>query len=359
MTLNNVQSLTRLQNSANIISTLKNLPQNAGVYRYYDIANNLLYVGKAKNLKKRITSYFTNPKDKSERTILMVSQIDKIEYSTVETEKDALILESNLINSLQPKYNILLKGDNNYLYVRKTNDEIPSFQITRRKYDKNSKYFGPYTKKYAISDVLRSLRIIFPYCENKTIGTKPCHYVSLKQCNGVCCGLETIQDYKERLENIDKILNGKTKDVKQKIKEKMNSAVEIGNYELASLWRDKLFLLDETLSNQQIILPHPQDIDLLSLVVSKQIDGLYIGSFYLQSIREGKIVNVNNYILTGSEFFNPEGEFQDEQQNNTKTKLELENIQGMQITKSFLLRFFSGFNNQNAPINIQCFYEVE
>lgn len=322
---------------------LKNIPNKSGVYRYYDIADNLLYVGKAKNLKKRVTSYFQGSKIISERMLLLLSQIDRIEYSTVDSEKEALILEANLIHSLQPKFNILLKNDSSYLYIRRTNDPIPSYQIVRKKYDPNSKYFGPYTKKFAINDVLRSLRIIFPYCEAKIPQSKPCYYCALKQCNGICYGNENYEEYIERLKKIEAVLNGKTKDVKEELKNKMIEAINKEDYELAALWRDKIKLLDETIYDQKAILPNPQDIDLLTLIISVQSDGLLIGSFYIQNIRDGKINNVNNYLLSGSEDLS-QG---------------LDNINDVkEMAKSFLIRFFSSYiNEDNVPIHIQTYLE--
>jgi excinuclease ABC subunit C len=314
-----------------IANILKNLPSLPGVYRYYGIGDNVLYVGKAKNLKHRVSQYFQNNKlEGNPRLQTMVSQIERVEYTTVNTEKEALILEANLIYNLQPKYNVLLKDDRSYLYVRISNNnlitskgnsqpitfisddttlyDLPRITLTRRKYDKNSDYFGPYTKKFGIVNVLRVLRCIFPYCEKvgvKAEWTKEnktcCHYYQLKQCDGICCGKETVEQYLNKTEQIKKVLSGETDSVKDWIRVKINEAIAINNYELAGLWRDRFNLLDDVIANQQIVLPQPQDLDIISLIHEKDSSGLAIASVFIQNIREGKIINLNNFIMSGTQ----------------------------------------------------------
>jgi excinuclease ABC subunit C len=283
----------------------------------------------------------------------MVSQIERVEYTTVKTEKEALILEANLIYNLQPKYNVLLKDDRSYLYVRISGSQkveaasvlplertgnsientkheldfesgssrfahddsstvtklenLPKITLTRRKYDKNSDYFGPYTKKFGIVNVLRVLRTIFPYCENaggkseiKNLG-KPCHYVQLRQCDGVCCGKENSQQYLAKIEQIKKVLAGETDQVKLWLKNKIGEALALENYQLAGLWRDRINMLDEVIENQQIILPQPQNLDIITLIHETDISGLAIASVFIQNIREGKIINLNNFIMSGTQ----------------------------------------------------------
>jgi excinuclease ABC subunit C len=334
-----------------IANILKNLPSLPGVYRYYGIGDNVLYVGKAKNLKHRVSQYFQNNKlEGNPRLQTMVSQIERVEYTAVKTEKEALILEANLIYNLQPKYNVLLKDDRSYLYVRISSNnltnkinlshtgtgsftfvqddttlyDLPRITLTRRKYDKNSDYFGPYTKKFGIVSVLRVLRCIFPFCEKvgvKAEWTKEnktcCHYYQLKQCDGICCGKETVEQYLNKTEQIKKVLSGETDSVKEWVKIKINDAIALNNYELAGLWRDRFNLLDDVISNQQIVLPQPQDLDIISLIHEKDSSGLAIASVFIQNIREGKIINLNNFIMSGTE-----NELEDDNQEN-KAELNL------------------------------------
>ena len=366
-----------------IQNLVKNLPEAPGVYRFFGAGEIPLYIGKAKVLKNRVSSYFMEHRlTDNPRLQLMISQVVRVEYTVVSTEKDALILEANMIHNLQPKFNILLKDDRNYLYVRITNpnqklsnkpfetnrvgdsygkveelevlypignsedaeinvcnknsdhsktnlskenslldynnelyevnknlkfipfytyqNQIPTVTLTRRKYDKTSEYFGPYTKKYGIFNVLRILRTIFPYCEKKLSDGKPCQYVQIKQCDGICCGQESIENYNSKIEQIKKVLNGDTNSVKIWLKDKIGEAIDLNNYELAALWRDRLNILDEVVADQKIILPHPQNLDIITLLTQTDNDGFTIGSVFVQNIRDGKIINVNNFLLSGT-----------------------------------------------------------
>jgi excinuclease ABC subunit C len=308
----------------NLDITIKNLPQRPGVYRYFNNLGEVLYVGKAKNLKKRVSSYFQTSRPHNQRLALLVSQIQRIEYTEVKNEKEALILEANLIHNLQPRFNIQLKDDKSYLYVRITSDQIPGIFLTRKKYDPKSNYFGPYTKRYGIFSTLRTLRTIFPYCQQKTLQSKPCAYCQIKQCDGICVGKENIQDYNKKIEQIANVLQGRTDQVEIYIRQKMEQAITLNNFELASLWRDRLKILKETVGDQKIILPQPQDLDIITLIIndSESDNGLEIASVVVQTLRQGKMVNINNFLLVGTadnqqEYNdNKENEWLKEQDNN-------------------------------------------
>jgi excinuclease ABC subunit C len=312
---------------------IKNLPEKPGVYRYYAEDGMLLYIGKAKNLKKRVSSYFQLGRPHNQRLTLMISQIEKVDYTVVSSEAESLILEANLIHNLQPKYNILLKDDKNYVYVRITNEEIPGIYLVRKKFDKQSKYFGPYTKKFGISETLRTLRTIFPYCQQKTISQRPCSYFTIHQCEGICAGLESIEKYRQKIYYIQSILDGKTQVAEDYLKQKILSAIDIQNFELASLWRDRLRLLRETIVSQKIILPTTQDIDIVTLVLGLEDRGLQVGSVFVQSIRDGKMINVNNFLLSGTEDIDS-GEV-------LNTEI---------VANSFLRRFMSSFYSQKSDV---------
>jgi excinuclease ABC subunit C len=334
-------------NQIQINEFLSSLTTQAGVYRFYALDDSLLYIGKAKNLKNRVSSYFQNSRDKTQRISLMVSQIERIEYTVVKSDKEAILLEANLIHSLQPKYNIALKDDRSYIYIRRTSSSIPTFYLVRQRYDPLSKYFGPYTNKLDVIDTLRTLRTIFPYCQNQVNkNNKPCNYVSIKQCLGICCGRESITDYLSRIGQIENVLQGDAGLADQWINEKIKESVLKENYELAAFWRDRLQILRQTISNQKVVLPKPQDINLLSLVITSDSNGLQLGSITLQVIKDGKIVNVNNYLLSGSEECEDNGE--DEINH---------------IANQFLTRFLTNYQslhagNKNLSDNIPFLIEV-
>lgn len=151
-------------NSQNLNQILQNLPKKPGVYRFYNFSKDLLYIGKAKNLKNRVSSYFAKNVH-SERITLMISQIEKIEYSETKTEKEALLLEASLVFARQPKYNILLKEEQNHFYIRTGNTEIVNFTIVRKKFDPNSTYFGPFLSYSKAHEILQTVRSIFPFCQ--------------------------------------------------------------------------------------------------------------------------------------------------------------------------------------------------
>jgi len=317
-------------------NTIKNLPHKPGVYRFYGLSDEVLYIGKAKNLKNRVSTYFQESRPRNERLTLMISQIERVDYTVTATEKEALILEANLIHSLQPKYNVLLKDDRSYVFVRITSDPIPGIFLTRKKYDPKSTYFGPYTQRSGIYDILRTLRMIFPYCQERFPKNKPCQYVSIKQCDGICVQKENKQDYLEKIENIKKVLKGETKIVENFLKQKMQDSVQVANFELAALWRDRLNKLNSITENQKIILPHPQNVNLLNLILEKQDDGMLIASLFLQNIREGKVINISNFIMTGSDEEDKE-----------------------EAVMSCFTKFFKSYNDLNAdtaPFLIQSFY---
>ena len=282
-------------------SILQNLPDSPGVYRYYDNKKNLLYIGKAKSLKKRVTSYFQNSKSHNERITLMISLIDSIEYTQVSTEKESLILEANLINNLQPKYNVLLKDDKSYLFIEYTkNDPIPGFFLVRKKENISSEYYGPFTNTRQITEVMKILRTIFPYCQERYPRQKQCQYCSIKQCDGICAGLEDKAAYIVRNKLILSVLNGRTKIALDEVKIKINEFITTGNYEHAAFYRDKLNLLKDIGEKQKIVLKVAEDVDLINLVYQKHEDGEIIGSFFVQQIRDGRIINVFNSIMSGT-----------------------------------------------------------
>ena len=320
----------------NFKETVRNLPQKPGVYRFYSGDSGLLYIGKAKNLKNRVSSYFQEGRPKNQRLTLMISRIEQIEYTVVASEKESLILEANLIHNLQPKYNILLKDDKSYVYVRITADPIPAVFVVRKKYDPASFYFGPYTKQGSIYSTLRTLRSTFPYCQERSVQKRPCSYYGIKQCDGICIGKENITDYSQKIQQIKNVLEGKIELVESFISKKISFAVQSTDYALAAMWRDRLNILKETIGTQKIILPQPTDLDMVTLVIRTDAEGLELGSVFVQNIRAGKLVNVANYILAGT------GESETDQD----------------LAEEFLQRFFQSYsimNKDKAPVLVQSF----
>lgn len=249
--------------------TVKNASLTPGVYKYYDTFGKVIYVGKAKVLKNRVNSYFTNFLKLEPRIQQMIVQAQKIELTEVDTEFEALILETNLIKKYKPKYNILMRDDKNYLYVRferirKSNQpepskysvyqDFPRITIVRNKKNDKAEYFGPYPSKVPLSRVLKRLRRVFPYrtsehlviqkSENplivQTSAKRPCFYYHLGLCMGACAGLESRKEYSIRYNNIRKFFKGEKTSILNELENTMKKFSKELNFEEAAKLRDKI-----------------------------------------------------------------------------------------------------------------------
>ncbi len=326
-------------------SIIKNLPQKPGVYRYYSADGELLYVGKAKNLRKRVAQYFQNTVQNL-RIKLMVRQIARIDYTVCTSEQESLLLEANLINSLQPKFNIALKEDRNYCYIKLTNDPIPGLFVTREKNDSNSRYFGPFVNRLAADLTLRTLRSIFPFCQAKKPQTRPCNYVGIGLCEGICVGQEDMVSYQEKIEQLTKTLQGKLNEVEKFLTEKINLMVTAGNFVQAALWKERLLLLRQVLTRKKVILSGGQSLELITLVITKNIYQNYLGSVFVEQIVEGKVVNVANYLLFGSEL---------DLESEVDMTTNLQDLATKFLTR-FLVSFYS-LRECSSPLLIQVFFD--
>lgn len=227
---------------------LTNIPTKPGIYQFYDEQNNLLYVGKAKQLKNRVSSYFRTSSDLLPKTRLMVSQITKIKTIVVESEFEALLLEAELIKKLHPKYNHLLKDDKSYIYILFTKDDFPRI-ISARKNQIKTKglFFGPFPNTYIVKTTLRELRKIFPYrsCSTARFNKKKvCLYYHLQLCQGPCENKISKTAYQKELQGIKLLLQRKRKTLIIDLTKKMKQAAEKEKFETAAVLRDKLQKLE-------------------------------------------------------------------------------------------------------------------
>ena len=237
---------------------LKNLPLCPGVYLMKDKNGKIIYVGKSKALKNRVLQYFQSSKNHSPKTISMVSNVRDFDYIITDTESEALALECNLIKKYRPKYNILLKDDKQYPYIKITNEDFPRIFITRRIVKDGGIYFGPYMSSFSIKNALETIKKIFMVrsCTlnlPKDIGKKrPCLYYYIKQCCAPCTGKISKSDYREIFDKISEILKGNYKDVTAELTKKMLEASEGLNFEKAAAYRDRIEAV-KNLSNEQKI----------------------------------------------------------------------------------------------------------
>ncbi len=253
---------------------VKNFPKKPGVYRFYNKESIAIYVGKAKNLKARVSSYFNDLSGQNRKTFKMVSEIARIEFTIVNTEFDALLLENSLIKEYQPKYNILLKDDKSFPFITVVNEAFPRIFNTRRVDRKKGKYYGPYTSVRAMKSVLELIRNLYYVrtCNfnlsqaNIQAGKfKVCLEYHIGKCKGPCVGYQTEEEYMADIKLAEDILKGKSGFVRNIFKEEMHKASQKMDFERAQLMKEKLELLEKFQSKTIIVNPALTDIDVVGI----------------------------------------------------------------------------------------------
>ena len=252
---------------------IKTLPEKPGVYQYYDTESKIIYVGKAKNLKKRVNSYFTKNHDTA-KTRILVRKIHDIRYIIVDTETDALLLENSLIKKYLPKYNIQLKDDKTYPWICIKNERFPRVFSTRRVIKDGSKYFGPYPSVYVVNTLLELFRELFPLrtCnydlsqEKIDLGKyKACLEYQIGFCKAPCIGKEGEGDYMEYIAQIEDILKGNVASVIRILKDKMKTAAENLEFEEAEEYKKKSNALDKYRTKSTVASPTISKVDVITL----------------------------------------------------------------------------------------------
>jgi len=253
---------------------LKRIPHKPGVYQYFDKDDVLIYVGKAKNLKNRVSSYFVNENQLNSKTKVLVRKIQRIAFTIVDTEIDAWLLENNLIKKHKPRYNVMLKDDKTYPWIVIKNEPFPRVFWTRKYIKDGSKYFGPYASVGMMHVVLDTIRELFPLrscalnlsSDNIAKGKyKICLEYQIGNCKGPCEGLQNREDYDQNLEDIKDILNGKISIVINKIKDQINQAIVQLNFEEAHLLKTKLDKLDNYQSKSTVVSSSITNVDIFSI----------------------------------------------------------------------------------------------
>ena len=277
---------------------LKQLPSEPGVYLMKDKFNNIIYVGKAKVLKNRVRQYFQSSKNHSSKVKSMVKNIDRFEYIITDSELEALILECNLIKKYKPKYNVLLRDDKTYPYIKvTTNEDFPRVLKVRK-----AKYFGPYTNTTSVNDTLDIIKSIYPIrtCNidiEKAIKTnmRPCLNLHIKRCVGPCTGNITKEEYNKMIEEILLFLSGKEEKLIDILKEKMNKCAMDFNFEEAAVYRDKIKSLEDMMEKQKID-SSTSDLNQDIIAMARAHDEACVQVFF---VRNGKIVGREHFILEG------------------------------------------------------------
>ena len=282
---------------------LKQLPAEPGVYLMKDKFDNIIYVGKAKILKNRVRQYFQSSKNQSSKVKSMVKNIDKFEYIITDSELEALILECNLIKKYKPKYNVLLRDDKTYPYIKvTTNEDFPRVLKVRKVIKDKAKYFGPYTNTTAVNDTLDIIKNIYPIrtCNidiERAIKTnmRPCLNLHIKRCVGPCTGNVTKEEYNKMIEEIILFLSGKEEKLIDILKEKMNKCAMDFNFEEAAIYRDKIKSLEDMMEKQKID-TSTSDLNQDVIAMARAHDEACVQVFF---VRNGKIVGREHFILEG------------------------------------------------------------
>ena len=250
-------------------------PHSPGVYRYYDAAGNVIYVGKAKDLHKRVAQYFVPRERLTAKTALMVSKIADAQYSVVDSEADALLLENNLIKQYKPKYNILLKDSKTYPWICVSADVFPKVYLTRRMVKDGSRYFGPYSSVMHARNLLELFTELYPIrsCNLKITAEsvlrkkfRPCLDFHIGRCKGCCVGGISVQEYGENIENVVKLLKGGGREMIRHFREQMNEAAGRLDFEAAEEYRKKAASLEKHYSKSLIVNAAIGSLDVFSLV---------------------------------------------------------------------------------------------
>ncbi|MCI9064085.1 MAG: excinuclease ABC subunit UvrC [Clostridia bacterium] len=315
----------------NIEEELKKLPKKPGVYLMKDKDDNIIYVGKAVNLKNRVSSYFRKT-NKTNRILKMVSLIDHFEYIVVDNEAEALILECNLIKKNSPKFNVLLKDDKTYPYIKiDLKSEFPNVIITRRVINDGSKYFGPYANPGAAKEMVNFIKQKYKIrqCKNFKNNGRPCLNYHIKRCLAPCSGNITREEYMKQIDEIVDLLDGKTNKILKDLDNQMKQAVEKLEYEKAAYIRDRKLAIERVSQKQKVSNISENNIDVIGIAKSEIETCIEI--FF---VRGSKMIGREHY------FFN-----------------ELNDMEEKDIISGFIKQYY--MESQSIPSKIMVRYEPE
>lgn len=277
---------------------LATLPTRPGVYLMHNAKGQVIYVGKAINLANRVRSYFHASAQENAKTRRLVAEIANLEWIITDSEIEALILEANLIKQYRPRFNIRLKDDKRYPYLKITNEDFPKVLITRRMERDGGRYFGPYTSTGALRETLDLLRRLFPYrtCDREITGTdaKPCLYYDLKLCLGPCIGVVDRTEYLTMLEQLAEFMEGHTENVISDLEHEIHAAAEALKFERAARIRDRLLALRQVTERQKVVSTAALNQDVIALA---RDDGNACVEIFF--VRNGKLLGREYFVMEG------------------------------------------------------------
>lgn len=282
---------------------LAELPGKPGCYLMWDEHDKVLYVGKALVLRHRVRSYFQSSAKHAQRIDEMVSRVHNVTWWVTRTEMEALILENDLIKRYQPHYNVMLKDDKGYPYIKVNwQDEFPKVERVRQILDDGARYFGPFTSSWAVSRTLESMRKVVPYldCDRAIDGNdeSPCLYYHLKLCGGPCIGVQSREEYREGIIQLIDFLEGDTDVVLGQLDKRMRKAAERFNFELAAVYRDRIMSAQRIVHQQKVVGVQHDDEDVVAIAQDDKSGDTVV---QIMLVRRGRLIGRENFALQGVE----------------------------------------------------------
>ena len=252
-------------NIERIALRLKTIPETPGVYQHLDAEGRVIYVGKARNLQRRVSSYFTHYEDKSAKIKMLVRTVYDIRVTVVATEVDALLLENSLIKRYQPRYNSMLKDDKTYPYLCITEEEYPRLLYTRRR-NIRGQYFGPYPNGRILRELQDIIRQLFQYRTCNVMGKRPCMKHQIGLCGAPCAGLQSKEEYRATFEDIRRILKGDFGEITERMKSRMYALAGELRFEEAEGMKRKIHLLQEYQARSTVVDTNVRDVDVATIL---------------------------------------------------------------------------------------------
>ncbi len=275
---------------------IRNIPYRPGIYKFKNSKGNVLYVGKAKSLRKRVASYFTAGNNSNPRLPLLLKEAKDIECIVTSNEVEALILENNLIKQFKPRFNIRLRDDKQYPYLKiSEREKYPRLSVTRKIKDDGASYYGPYTSVSTVKDVIKVVMKVFAVCTCKqkfTANMKPCLNYQMEMCSAPCAGITDEREYAESVENLRLFLEGRINELLKTMKKKMSESSSLMLYEKAAFYRDGIESIKTLSQIQSASINTERDKD---CIVLRSYDSENI--FLVLTVRDGKIINQKHYII--------------------------------------------------------------
>ena len=286
--------------SPELEAKLKALPTKPGCYLYRNDAGEVIYVGKAVNLRHRVRSYFQSQRNHSAKTRQLVAAIADLEWVVTDTELEALILENELIKRYRPRFNIRLKDDKQYPYIKvHWQDDFPKVSVVRRMLPDGARYYGPFTSGHAVRQTLEALRKVFPYldCNREITGQdkRACLYYDIKRCAGPCIGAVSKEEYRAIVDGLCQFLEGKTDEVMAELHRRMEQAAERLQFERAAMYRDQIRAAERIVERQKVVSGRQEDEDVIAFAQDKGQTCVQV--FF---IRRGRLIGRETFWLEGA-----------------------------------------------------------